>query len=131
MLPCQSQRTFMMITTFLTSFLILADRPSRSIYCPPGRSHTRYSRSFIPHPEPPMVHETFEIETGEEEVVKAVIHRLTDDEKRNLNFTSTTPRPAFCCKVQGCGRWLLHRAQVKGHLSEHGYKFGKPFKCTW
>lgn len=97
----------------------------------PVRKHSRYSRPYIPKTETSVVHETFEVETGEEGVINAVIHRLTDEEKRNLNFTAATPRPTFCCKVQGCGRWILHRTQVKLHLSEHGYRFGKPYKCAW
>ncbi|KAF8532044.1 hypothetical protein JB92DRAFT_2846507 [Gautieria morchelliformis] len=113
----------------MQSFVPL-DGSSRSTSCPPVPVHPHYSRPFPREPDPPVIHETFEVVTGEEEVVKAVIHRLTDEEKRGLSFTMANPRPTFCCKVQGCGRWLLHRAQVKPHLSEHGYRFCKPFKCS-
>jgi hypothetical protein len=115
--------------TSLTNSLHLVGRSSRSTSCPPVSLHPHYSR--VPEPDPLIAHRTFEVETGEEEVVKAVIHRLTDEEKRGLTFTSANPRPTFCCKVQGCGRLLLHRAQVKPHLSEHGYMFCKPYGCTW
>lgn len=108
-----------------------ADRGGRSAFgSSPDRLPSRFG-PFFPEPEPPIVHETYEVETGEEAVVKAFIHRLTDEEKRSPEFSSASSRPTFLCHVRGCGRWLFHRAQIKPHLSEHGYRFCKPFRCAW
>jgi hypothetical protein len=106
------------------------DRASRSQTYPPARSHSRPVPPPIPEPEAPIRHETYEVETGEDEVFKAVIHRLSDEEKRGLNCPPSS-RPTFFCRFNGCNRFLLHRAQVKPHLADHGYRFQKPYRCSW
>ncbi|KAF8579065.1 hypothetical protein K439DRAFT_1638287 [Ramaria rubella] len=102
------------------------DRSSRAYSSSPVLTYSRTGRSYTSEQ---AIHETYEVETGEEEAVKRIIHRLTDEEKRGLNLSSIN-RPNFLCRVDGCGQWLLHRAQVKPHLSAHGITFPKPYGCT-
>ena len=108
------------------------DHGSRSaLGYPSDRFFSRYTPPFLPEPQPPIVHETFEVDTGEEAVAKAYIHRLAEDEKRCIDFLFKSSPPAFCCHIRGCGKWLFHRSQIKQHLSKHGYRFRKPFECSW
>ncbi|KAF8529527.1 hypothetical protein BU17DRAFT_60325 [Hysterangium stoloniferum] len=78
----------------------------------------------------PVVHQTWQVDTGEEEATRRYIHRVTDMEKRRMQLP-LAQRPMFICKIPNCPTWLFNRAQVKQHLQDHNIIFRKPFKCTW
>ncbi|KAF8500558.1 hypothetical protein BU17DRAFT_72089 [Hysterangium stoloniferum] len=78
----------------------------------------------------PVVHQTWRVDTGEEEATQRYFHRVTDMEKRRMQLP-LAQRPMFVCKIPNCFAWLFNRAQVKQHLQDHNIVFDKPFKCTW
>ncbi|KAF8529528.1 hypothetical protein BU17DRAFT_60326 [Hysterangium stoloniferum] len=77
----------------------------------------------------PVVHQTWRVDTGEEEATRRYFYRVTDMEKRQMQLP-LAQRPMFMCKIPNCSAWLFNRAQVKQHLQDHNIVFDKPFKCT-
>jgi len=75
-----------------------------------------------------VVHQTWQVDTGAEVVMQRYIHRLTDEEKRQMHILPAH-RPIFMCKVPGCPKWLYSKNQIKRHLQEHNIIFRKPFRC--
>ncbi|KAF8500559.1 hypothetical protein BU17DRAFT_102476 [Hysterangium stoloniferum] len=77
----------------------------------------------------PVVHQTWRVDTGEEEATRRYFHRVTDTEKRRMQLPLAR-RPMFVCRIPNCSAWLFNRGQVKQHLQDHNIMFRKPFKCT-
>jgi len=88
-----------------------------------------YGPGCFPAGSNPAVHQTRQVDTGEEEALQRYIHRFTDHEKRQMQHP-LAQRPVFMCMIPNCAIWLFNKGQVKQHLREHNIVFQKPFKCT-